>query len=282
MNDTYLYHIFFMLQWQIFIPWFFFFFIFISDKYVSHFFMYLRKILHLYFFTFISDKYLARIFFLCINDKYLSRVYFIHQWEPFVLWFLYQWWFLVFCFFYVSMTNICPVFLYSSMTTICHVILVSMMNICDVLLLIFSLNKLLSCAFLKHIFKANYLFHSFLCQEQIFVLYFLCINDKHFSRVFSIFQRKIFISYFLCITDKYFISWFCFSYLFVINTYLIFLFIIEKCNPSMFFIFINGKYLSCGFLCINDKYLSRVFLFVNENYLSCVFVPMMNICVLFF
>jgi len=144
------------------------------------------------------------------------------------------------------------------------------------------LNKFLSYAFLKHIFKANYLFHSFMYQEQILVLYFLCINDKHFSRVFSIFQRRIFISYFLYITDKYFIPWFCFSYLFVINMYLIFLFIIEKCIPSMFFIFINGNYLSCVFLCINDKYLSRVFLFVNENYLSCVFVPMMNICVLFF
>jgi len=56
--------------------------------------------------------------------------------------------------------------------------------------LIFFHNKFLSCAFSKHIFKSNYLFHSFMYQEQILVLYFLCINDKHFSSVFSIFKGK--------------------------------------------------------------------------------------------
>jgi len=167
------------------------------------------------------------------------------------------------------MTNICPVFLYSSMTTIYHVILVSMMNICDVLLLIFFINKFLSCAFLKHIFKVNYLFHSFMYQEQILVLYFLCINDKHFSRVFSIFQRKVFISYFLCITDKYFIPWFCFSYLFVINTNLIFYLSLKNAFPIYFFYIYQWQIFVLYFFYVSMINIYPVFFYSSMKTIIC-------------
>jgi len=75
------------------------FFIFISDKYVSHFFYVSLKNTSPLFFLYLLAKNTCLVFFLCNEDKYLSRVYYIDQWEPCVSWFLYQWWIFVFCFF---------------------------------------------------------------------------------------------------------------------------------------------------------------------------------------
>jgi len=205
-----------------------------------------------------SKKSVSFILFLCIMNKYQS------------------------CLFYVWMTNICLVFLYSSMTTICHVILVSMMNICDVLLLIFFLNKFLSCAFSKHIFKANYLFHFFdvsgtnislvffMYQWQKILSCFSYFSKENIYLICFIHHRQIFypmILFFIFICDKYVSRFFFYHW---------------KMHPLYVFYIYQWQIFVLYFLCINHKYLSRVFLFVNENYLSCVCVPLMNICVLCF
>jgi len=105
-----LYRIFFMHHIQIFYPMILF-FIFICDKYVSHFFyLSLKSASPLCFFIFINGKYLSCVF-LCINDKYLSRVLL-----------------------FVNENYLSCVF-------------VPMMNICALFFLIFFKNKFLSCAF---------------------------------------------------------------------------------------------------------------------------------------
>jgi len=97
-------------------------FFIISDKYLSHVFIYVS-----------INKY---VFFVFINDKYLSHIYFMHQWQiclPSLFYvskaniyyiFFYWWQILVRVFIYVP-THICIFFSYSSTTNIYFVFILS-------------------------------------------------------------------------------------------------------------------------------------------------------------
>jgi len=123
-------------------------------------------------------------------------------------------------------------------------------------------DKLLSCAFFFKTYVQNKLFGFFMYQDKILILYFLCINDKHFSRAFSIYQRQIFISCFLCITDKYFITWY----------FPFFIFICDKYVPYFFYLSIKNVFPQCFFL-----YLS-----VTKFVLYFFYVSMINMYPVFF
>jgi len=70
-------------------------------------------------------------------------------------------------------------------------------------------------------------------------------------------------------TNIYPMIFFSFSYLSVINMCLIFLCILEKYFPSIFFTFINDKYLTRIFFYVSMINIYLMFiLFINENRLS--------------
>jgi len=115
------------------------------------------------------------------------------------------------------------------MTTIYLMIIASMMNIyflkesmMNIYVMCFFQSFFITnfylVLFLKHIFKANYFFNFIYVSGPNISLVFLCINDKHFSRIFPFFlTTNIYLTFFMHPTNILSHDFFIFSYSFVMK-----------------------------------------------------------------